>query len=203
MKSQDSVRYYDHHALRLAKVALQGTNPADLLPFLEKLNPKSRVLDLGCGSGMDLFYLKRAGHEPTGLDASSKFVEIARAQNPNLEIVEKNFLFLSLKEAEWDAIWANCSFHYYEPEAVQRVIATCFKGLKADGVMGLVIFEGNESFEDRDGDLSGPTRFIRPYSEKAMCSMLEQTGFKIEKVGRKSADSAYALPRLLIIAKKI
>jgi SAM-dependent methyltransferase len=203
MKSQDSVSYYNHHALRLAKDALQLKNPADLLPFLELLNPKSRVLDLGCGSGMDLFYLKRAGHDLVGLDASPKLVEIARAQNPGAEIQEKNFLFLNLKEGEWDGIWANNSLHHYESDMVQRVVAVCFKGLKTTGALGLVVFEGTESFDDREGDLTGPARSIRPYTEKAICSMLEQTGFKIMKVGRKPAENGYALPRLLILATKV
>jgi len=203
MKSQDSVNYYNHHALRLAQEALQSKNPADLLPFLEVLNPKSRVLDLGCGSGLDLFYLKRSGHEASGLDASPKLVEIARAQNPGLEILEKNFLFLSLKEGEWDGIWANGSLHHYDPEMVQRVVAACFKGLKTGGILGVIIFEGTESFEDREGDLTGPPRFIRPFSEKAICSMLEQSGFKILKVGRKPAEGAYSLPRLLVLASKV
>jgi SAM-dependent methyltransferase len=203
MKSQDSVSYYNHHALRIAKEALGSKNPADLLPFLELLKPKSRVLDLGCGSGMDLFYLKRSGHEGVGLEASPKLVEIARAQNPGTEILEKNFLFLSLKEADWDGIWANGSLHHYDSEMVQRVVASCFRGLKTGGTLGVVLFEGDESFEDREGDLAGPARYIRPFTEKALCSMLEQTGFKILKVGRKPAEGAYALPRLLVLASKV
>jgi SAM-dependent methyltransferase len=203
MKSQDSVSYYDHHALRLAQSALRDQNPADLLPFLEELKPNSRVLDLGCGTGMDLLYIKRSGHEAVGLEAAPKMVEIARAQNPGLEILEKNFLFLSLKEADWDGIWANCSLHHHESEIVQRVVATCFKGLKAGGVLGLVVYEGDESFEDREGDLLGPARFIRPFSEKAICSMLEQTGFKIKRVGKKPLEGVYSLPRILVLATKI
>ena len=203
MKSQDSVSYYNHHALRLAKEALQIKNPSDLLPFLEELKQGSRVIDLGCGAGMDLLYLKRAGHTGMGIDFSTKFVEIAKAQNPGLEILEKNFLFLSLKENEWDGVWANESLHHYEPEAIQRVAAACFKGLKSGGTFGLVIFEGTESFEDRDEDLSGPARTIHPLTEKAICSMLEQTGFKIKRVGRKPADAYTSHPRLLIIASRV
>ena len=203
MKSQDSVSYYNHHALRISKEALRLKNPGDLVPFLELLKPKSRVLDLGCGSGMDLFYLNRAGLEVVGLDASPKLVEMARAQNPGAEILEKNFLFLNLKEGDWDGIWANGSLHHYDPEMVQRVVATAFKGLKTGGILGIVIFEGMESFEDRESDLLGPGRFIRPFTEKAICSMLEQTGFKILKVGRKPAETETALPRLLILTRKV
>jgi SAM-dependent methyltransferase len=203
MKSLDSASYYNHHALKIAKDSLQTKNPADLLPFLEELKPASRVLDLGCGSGMDLLYLKRAGHVAVGIDSSTKLVEIAKAQNPGLEILEKNFLLLSLQENEWDGIWANESLHHCDSDAIQRVAAACFKGLKSGGVFGLVVFEGTESFEDRAGDLLGPARSIHPLTEKAICSMLEQTGFKIKRVGRKPANSEHELPRLLVLANKI
>jgi SAM-dependent methyltransferase len=203
MKSLDSVSYYNHHALRLSKLWLQEKNVADLLPFLEELKPDSRVLDLGCGAGLDVLYLNRAGHTAVGLDSSPKLVEMARAQNPSAEIWEKNFLFLSLKEAEWDAIWSNGSFHHYEGEVLQRVVATCFKGLKPGGTIGIVLFEGDENFEDREGDLMGPARNIRPYTEKQICSMLEQTGFKIKRVGRKPVDAINSLPRMLVLASKI
>jgi SAM-dependent methyltransferase len=203
MKSLDSVSYYNHHAMRLSKLGLQEKNVSDLLPFLEELKPDSRVLDLGCGAGLDVMYLNRAGHNAVGLDSAPKLVEIARAQNPGAEIWEKNFLFLSLKEAEWDGIWANGSFHHYEGEVLQRVVATCFKGLKPMGTIGIVLFEGDENFEDREGDLMGPARTIRPYTEKQICSMLEQTGFKIKRVGRKPVDALNSLPRMLILASKI
>jgi len=110
---------------------------------------------------------------------------------------------LNLKEAEWDGIWANSSLHHHGAELVQRVIAGCFRGLKPRGVLGLILYEGEESFEDREGDLSGPPRYIHPLTEKAICSMLEQTGFKITRVGRKKATGSDMLPKLLVLAQKI
>jgi predicted methyltransferase len=140
-----------------------------------------------------------------GLEGSGVRAEIARAQNPGVEILQKNFLFLSLKEGEFDGVWANRSLHHFEPEVTQRVVGALFRGLKAGGVFGLVIYEGQGGFEDREGDLAGPSRFLHPWSEKAICSMLEQTGFKIKKVGRQTANPSHGhpLPSLLIIATKV
>ncbi len=205
MKSQDSVSYYEYHARKIAENALRVKNPSELLPFLEMLEPKARVLDLGCGSGLDLFYLRKAGIEGVGLEASKTLAEISRSQNPGSEILEKNFLFLTLKEASFKGVWANHSLDHFDPEVVQRTIAVLFRGLETGGALGLVIYEGTAPFEDRDGDLTGPSRFIHPYSEKAICSMLEQTGFKIKKVGRRPANpvSGDPLPSLLILANKV
>jgi SAM-dependent methyltransferase len=205
MKSQDSVSYYDHHALRLAAHDLRVKSPGELLPFLELLAPEARVLDLGCGSGLDLQWIRRSGREGVGIEAAASRARIAREQNPGAEIHGKNFLFYSPKEAEWDGVWANRSLHHDAPEAVQRVVASVFRGLKPGGIFGVVVYEGAGGFQDREGDYSGPPRFILPWREKPLCSLLEQTGFQIVKVGRRPAapEGGHSLPSLLILAKKI
>ncbi len=175
------------------------------MPFLELLNPVARVLDLGCGSGLDLQWIRRSGREGVGIEAAAARVRIAREQNPGVEIQEKNFLFYSPKEAEWDGVWANRSLHHDSPEAVQRVVASVFRGLRPGGVFGVVVYEGTGGFQDREGDYSGPSRSLYPWREKPLCSLLEQTGFQIVKVGRKPSapEEGHPLPSLLILAKKI
>lgn len=200
MQIQDSVRYYDHHAPRLHSTWLKEKNPAELLPFLEAFDKNSRILDLGCGTGMDLTWIEKAGHQGVGVEGSATMIEIARAMNPGLELIQKNLLFLSLKENEFDGVWANQVFQHFPAEQVQRMIATCFRGLKPGGVLGLVVFEGGGSFEDREGDLTGPSRSVYLYSEKALCSMVEQTGFQIKKIGRKQSASG---PQILILASRV
>jgi SAM-dependent methyltransferase len=201
MQNHDSIRYYDHHVFRLQSLWLKEKNAADLVPFLEELKPNSRVLDLGCGNGMDLTWIKKAGHQGVGVEGSGQMVEMAKTMNPDLEILNKNLLFLSLKENEFDGVWVNETFKHFSSEIVQRMIATCFRGLKPGGVIGIVVQEGSGMFEDREGDLLGPSRSIYLYTEKALCSMLDQTGFQIIKVGRKTATDSTA--RILVLASRI
>ena len=200
MQNPDSIRYYDHHAPRLHSNWLKEKSVADLVPFLEQLKPNSRVLDLGCGNGMDLNWIEKAGHQGVGIEGSAQMIEIAHALNPKLEVLNKNLLFLSLKEAEFDGVWVNQTFQHFPSELVQRMIATCFRGLKPGGVMGIVVQEGAGSFEDRDGDLLGPSRSVYLYTEKALCSMIEQTGFQIKKIGRKTSSHG---PQILVLANRI
>jgi len=205
MKSSDSVPYYEYHARRLADADLASRNGAEVLPFLRELNPGNRVLDLGCGSGFDLQLIHKAGFQGVGLDGSEARLGIARTVNPGVEFLQKNFLFYTPKEAEWDGVWANRSLHHFSPEATQRVIASLFRGLRSGGALGVVVYEGEGGYQDRDGDLSGPSRWVQPWSEKAISSMIEQTGFSIKKVGRQTANPSHGhpLPSLLILARKI
>lgn len=203
MKSSDSIPYYHHHARRLAEADLKYKNPGELLPFLELLKPGSRVIDLGAGSGVDAHYIEKAGMRVLAIEGAAGRVELARTQYPELTIEQKNLLFLSLKEGEWEGAWANRSLHHFEPELVQRIVSVVFRGLVSRGILGVVVYEGSGMFEDREGDLAGPSRVFHPYTEKALCSMLEQTGFRILRVGRVPADGTHPLPSMMVLAQKI
>ncbi len=200
MQAHDSIRYYDHHAQRLHSNWLKEKSSIDLAPFLDELKPNSRVLDLGSGTGMDLNWISKASHEAIGVEGSQAMIEIAREMNPQIEVLHKNLLFLTLMESEFDGIWVNQSFQHFPSEQVQRLVAVCFRGLKKGGVLGVVLQEGSGSFEDREGDLNGPSRAVYLYSEKVISSMIEQTGFQIKKIGRKTTSHG---PQILILANRI
>ena len=201
MKSIDSTKYYEHHSKRLEAERLSNQNPTELLPFLQEMKPNSRILDLGCGTGLEIQRILKAGHRVVGLDGAEQMVSLARARNPGIEIKHKNVLFLDLQAGEFDGIWINSLLNHFEPEMVQRVIAVCFKGISVQGTLGLIVREGTGSFEDRTGDLAGPSQYVHLYGEKQICSMIEQTGFRVEKVGRMRTPEDG--DRMLILAKRI
>ncbi len=130
-------------------------------------------------------------------------VRLAREQFPGLEIQHKNFLLLSLEPESYDAVWANESWVHQTPEEIQRVAAVCFKGLKPGGVLGVTLFEGSGTFEDREGDLTGPARSIHLFTEKQISTLLEQTGFQILRVGRKPPETSSGFYKMLILAKRV
>lgn len=205
MKSSDPLPYYEYHARRIADFELSRRDGSEILPFLQELKSGDRVLDLGCGSGFDLTTIRKAGMEGVGLDGSEARLQIAASLNPGTELIRKNFLFYTPVEGEWDGVWANRSLHHFSPEATQRVVASLFRGLKKNGTLGVVVYEGESGFQDRSGDLSGPSRWIQPWREKAISSMIEQSGFIIQKIGRKPAEPmlGHEMGSILVLARKI
>lgn len=192
--------YYSQHAQRLHEEWLKEKTPSDLMPFLELLEPGARILDLGCGNGIDLVWMVRAGFQGSGMDASSAMIERARVihAHSGVEILHRNFLFLDFPSGKWDAVWSNLSFCEIPPEALQRVLAICFKGMKVGAKLGAVMIEGSGSNQEGTEE---STRTIYQYTEKALCSLFEQTGFQVKKIGRKA--SASGLSKLLIIAERV
>lgn len=52
--------------------------------FEKAFQPKSRLLDIGCGSGRDLALLTSQGHDCFGLDATLEFVTLSQRLHPEL-----------------------------------------------------------------------------------------------------------------------
>jgi SAM-dependent methyltransferase len=52
--------------------------------FGEAFKPKSKLLDIGCGSGRDLALLNSLGHECFGVDATPEFVALSQTLHPEI-----------------------------------------------------------------------------------------------------------------------
>ncbi len=53
---------------------------------LDFVKPRMKLLDLGCGDGLDLVHYKKLGAEIYGLDASEELIEIAKKRLPDENI---------------------------------------------------------------------------------------------------------------------
>ncbi|MEV6608058.1 class I SAM-dependent methyltransferase [Kutzneria sp. NPDC051319] len=75
--------------------------------LLDELPPRSKVLDIGSGTGRPTAeLLTAAGHEVTGYDVSPRMVEIAREQVPTARFEVADLRTLTLPEQSWDAVVA-------------------------------------------------------------------------------------------------
>jgi 2-polyprenyl-3-methyl-5-hydroxy-6-metoxy-1,4-benzoquinol methylase len=89
----------------------EGLDPPDMrlrLAFLlERLDPRSRVLDVGCGEGHFAFELAQAGTDVVGVDVAEEPLRRGRARHPflDLRIVPAEDTW-PLPDASFDVVWA-------------------------------------------------------------------------------------------------
>ncbi|MEL6342265.1 MAG: radical SAM protein [Myxococcota bacterium] len=82
---------FDHHAERYATLwaddpVAQRMRDVVRTRTLAHLSTPGRVLDAGCGIGLDIDWLRAAGHDVVGIDASEGMVAQARRRHPDLPI---------------------------------------------------------------------------------------------------------------------
>ena len=88
----------------------------DDLAELAGLEPGSRVLEIGPGTGKATAELVRRGYTVTGIELSPELAAIARRNVPAAEIEVGDFETWEPAEAGFDAIVAFAAFHWIAPE---------------------------------------------------------------------------------------
>jgi SAM-dependent methyltransferase len=105
------------------------------------LQPGMRVLDAGCGIGLETARLAEANPDTlvTGLDRNAELLEIARrrAEPPNLCWVEADLAALDLPPDSFDAIRTERVLMYLPGDGFARVLADLVRLLRPDGRLAL------------------------------------------------------------------
>jgi SAM-dependent methyltransferase len=72
----------------------------------------TRVLDVGCGSGLTLVLAARRGAVPSGLDISPGLLALARDRLPDADLREGDMEFLPFDDAAFDAVLGVNAFQF-------------------------------------------------------------------------------------------
>lgn len=153
------------------------THVSIIVPYIEN----GRVLDIGCGCGNLLLWLKQHGWETYGIDISPKAVEVANKRG--LKVSHGELTDIKYEADFFDVIVVNQVLeHVHDPMGLLREIRRI---LKPKGL--LIIGTPNiDSYESRIfGKFWSPydiPRHLYHFSLLQLEKMLEKTSFKIEKV---------------------
>ena len=125
---------YDEHMLTniaFAKVFYPFT--ADGLPHA----PHSRILDLGCGTGLELeyYFAKCPTARVTGIDLSRGMLDALRKKFPEkeIELIQGSYFDLPLGKAEYDAAVSVESLHHFTQTKKVPLYAKLHSALKEGG----------------------------------------------------------------------
>lgn len=169
--------------------------------FLSHLLPNSHVVDLGCGTGFSAGYFKKSGMRSEGIDLSKSMVEIAKRNYPDINFFVDDVRSFAPKK-EVDAVWAGYSLFHFEQVSLEKTLEKIKTYLKPNGILGIVMQEGEGEIEYEEPFLPEEKIYIHLYNEKQLKEILDNHGFEIIEQKRKIAESfEFPYNKLLIISK--
>jgi SAM-dependent methyltransferase len=83
--------------------------------FLSLNEPLSRVLDVGCGTGLSTVALKEIAREVVGVDAASEMIALADS-DPRIEYLVAGAENLPFAENEFEMVTLSSAFHWLDKE---------------------------------------------------------------------------------------
>ncbi|HEY0427660.1 MAG TPA: class I SAM-dependent methyltransferase [Pyrinomonadaceae bacterium] len=126
-----------YHAKRLAKKEINNQYFDGLFQYFPD---SGKLLDLGCGGGQPLTsYFAEKGFDVTGVDISSKMIEIAREQIPQGNFFVSEMTECEFGEEEFDVIVSAFAIIHVPQKKQSSLFKNIFKWLKTGGVAFLIL----------------------------------------------------------------
>jgi len=121
-----------------------------LEPLKNILEPGCRILDIGCGSGRDMLWLKNQGFSVSGVERSAGLAELAR-QNTGCDIIEGDFVDFDFDKLPPDAVLFAGSLVHVPHEKLPAVLERITAGLRVGGKMLITLKQGQGKALDEHG----------------------------------------------------
>lgn len=142
--------YYQIHAREYFERTV-FINPASFLrPFVRFLDPGMSVLDVGCGSGRDLLWLKQLGFLTTGLERSEGMARFARDYS-GCDVIPGDFETFDFSKFSVDAILASGAFVHVPHGRLVHTISNVKQALTPGGVFCVSLKHGDGMQTDSFG----------------------------------------------------
>ncbi|GMQ85493.1 MAG: hypothetical protein BMS9Abin07_1059 [Acidimicrobiia bacterium] len=198
------VRYYDSDATARDSRGEPGWKDEHRAAFAAFLRSedKSRLLEIGAGSGYSAAYFAEQGFDVVATDLSPANVERARAKGLDAEVAD--FYDLAYEDESFDAIWAMSCLVHVPDDDLARVLAELKRVLITGGLLQVGLWEGNDEEGPWGNELGGSPgderlrRFFSRRSEERVHRLFGGV-FSIESFTAfvpQDSDNTYQLLRL-------
>jgi len=108
-----------------------------VLRFIETLQSKSKLLEVGCGNGKNILY--RQDIDSYGIDISEEQVEICKRKG--LKVEKANMTFLPFNSSEFDNIICIATYHHLDNvDDRRRALLEMYRVLKVNGKLLLTVW---------------------------------------------------------------
>lgn len=184
-----------YHAYDDPIALLRAENKTKFPWILERINPASKILDVGCGGGFLSNELALHGHDVTGVDISEESLNVARSfdKTNNAKYITADAYRLPFPDNSFDVLTAmDFLEHVDRPDDIIKEFARVLKPqgrfffhtFNRNPISHLVVIKLLEWFiKNTPEDMHVINLFIKPselekYCEKAGMKVKEMTGIR-------------------------
>jgi len=173
--------------------------------FVKHFTSCSPVLDIGCGRGVFLELLRKAGIQALGIDSSEE--AIAYSREKALEVEQSDALtFLSQTQQRFGGIFCSHVIEHMDFNLAMDLLNLCHRALRSGGILLLVTPNPEDLWIISEVFWLDPTH-VRPYPRLLLESMLQANSFGVVEakqfigswriIGRRNLP-AYFVRRILL-----
>lgn len=158
---------------------------------------RGQALDIGCGlTGRFIELLKGEGFEPSGLDVSTKMLDIARQKQPDVTFIHADICRYEVTQCydfitAWDSIW-HIPLHEQKP-----VMTKIVNSLREGGVF-IFSFGGVAERGENTDNFMGPDVYYSTLGTDGFLQLLISLGCEIKHL----EFDQYPEPHAYMIVKK-
>ena len=135
------IAYYHQHAEEYFQRTVAIDPSSFLQDFVRFLPPGAAILDLGCGSGRDLRWLRQQGFAGTGLEQSPALARLA-AEHSGCPVITADFATWDFPRHRFDALLASGSLVHTPHQHLADIIGRAARALLPAGIFYLSLKQG-------------------------------------------------------------
>jgi cyclopropane fatty-acyl-phospholipid synthase-like methyltransferase len=143
---------------------------------LAELPPGSRVLDLGCGSGIPATREIAKEHDVIGVDVSARQVELARRNVPHAQFIHDDIQSLDFPPGSFHAVVAFYVLDHLPRELHATILASIHGWLKPEGLLLLTVETEDEP--GVTGQWLGVDMFFSSFDADTTRRLIREAGFE-------------------------
>jgi SAM-dependent methyltransferase len=153
-----------------------------LAPFAKRLTAGALVLDVGCGSGRDLLWMKKKGFDVIGFDRSSGLARFAR-ENVGCKVIEGDFETYDFSAISADAIMLIGALVHIPYDRFSDVFKNIIFALSEFGKILIALKEGTGTRTDTEG------RTFYLWEDEKARAIFDSLGFKVCDFSRSASKT--------------
>jgi ubiquinone/menaquinone biosynthesis C-methylase UbiE len=172
-----------------------------LRKLLNRLEPGSSVLDLGCGSGKPADVEISKEHQVTGVDISQTQIDLARQNVPTGYFLHGDAGSVEFPQSSFDAVVSFYTLEHIPREEHKTVLRRIYNWLRVRGLL-LISMEAGD-YDDVMGEWLGVPMFISCYDPDTMKQMVNEAGFELlETAIETQLEGGNDIPFLWMLGQK-